>query len=125
MPFYTDVRVELNGVVYINNSIVDINEIGADSESLLCITTNEQCCTRSLTANGVAAGQWYLPNNGPAVGKELDGGNFYRDRGERVVRLHRRNNAMTPTGSFCCEIPAANGTIERVCVTINATLMGK
>ena len=108
--------VELNGARYCNNSVVMITDIGIDDEeSLLCVTNTDDCC------RGMAAGEWYFPNNGSAVGIEGGGGDFYRNRGLRVVRLHRRNNAMSPTGAFCCEIPGINGTNHRLCVTVSAT----
>ena len=31
------------------------------------------------------------------------GGSFYRNRGQSVVCLHRRHDAMMPTGLFSCE----------------------
>ena len=103
---------ELNGTRYCNNSVVMITDIGMDDDkSLLCFTNNDDCCRRlDDTINGMATGEWYFPNNGPAVGIEGEGGDFYRNRGHRVVRLHRRNNAMSPTGAFCCEILGINGT---------------
>ena len=91
-----------------------ITDIGMDDDkSLLYFTNNDDCCRRlDDTINGMAAGEWYFPNNGPAVGIEGEGGDldFYQNRGHCVVRLHRRNNAMSPTGAFCCEIPGINGT---------------
>lgn len=77
--------------------------------------TNKSDCCRS--PYGATAGEWYFPDNMP-VGIEGHGGSFYRDRGQRVVRLHRRHNVMMPTGSFCCEIPDANDVSQRICIMV-------
>ena len=80
------------------------------------MTDKEGCC-------GVVpgrAGKWYFPGN-ESVGVEGGGGDFYRDRGQGVVRLNRRNNATTPTGLFCCEIPDRNSVTMRLCITVEAT----
>ena len=50
-------------------------------------------------------GQWYY-SDGSLVGIMDVSGNYYRDRGQNVVCLHQRNDAMSPTGVFCCEITA-------------------
>ena len=56
---------------------------------------------------GVKGGQWYYPNNESMV--EFMGfphnGDFYRNRGLSVVRLNRRNDVLSPTGIYRCEIP--------------------
>ena len=89
--------------LYGNNSIVTLSDIGVNSSSLLCLTDNAECCTSSDTPHRVR--EWFFPNNESVFGVEDDGGNMYRDRGPRVVRLHRRKNVTMPTGVFRCEIP--------------------
>ena len=38
--------------------------------------------------------------------RSATGQDFYRGRGDDgTVRLHRRNNAMSPLGIFSCELP--------------------
>ena len=53
--------------------------------------------------------EWYYPNNMSMVRVEGEGGSFFRNRGPSVVRLHRRYDAMLPTGQFCCEVTDVNG----------------
>ena len=90
-----------------------ISDIGVKNNSLLCLTNNTQCCRSSDTPPGEGGvGEWYFPNNGSAVGVGGAGGSMYRNRGPSMVRLHRRNSAMMPTGVFHCEIPGASGTIS-------------
>ena len=73
--------------------------------SLVCNTTNinAQCCRSADNPNGESRGEWYLPDgtmiiNTPDI-------NFSRTRYTQQVRLIRRNNAMSPTGVFTCEVP--------------------
>ena len=50
-----------------------------------------------------------------------DEGDFYRNRGPGVVRLHRRSNAMTPNGVFCCTVTE----LERYCIGVYRSGNGK
>ena len=88
-----------------------VDDIAENDGALLCYTNNVECCESSRK------GEWYFPN-GTTVGTSVDGGDFYRNRGPSVVRLNRRNNAMMPTGVFCCEIPDANGTDQSIYVGV-------
>ena len=36
----------------------------------------------------------------------------------QTIRLNRRNNAQSPTGSFCCELPDNSGVTHRLYVTL-------
>ena len=107
-----EVGLFLRGRFYGNNSIITLNDIGEDSLSLLCYTNNTQCCR---TAGPVR--EWYYPD-GSMVRVMGSGDDIYRDRGPSVVRLHRRNSAMMPTGVFHCEIPDASGTSQNIYVGI-------
>ena len=105
--------------MYANNSIIPITEIGQTLEgdeeggALLCHTDNVQCCsTNSIN------GRWLLPDQLEVTGMS-DTGGFYIDSGPSVVRLHRKNNATSPTtGVFCCEVPDATSANIRTCVNI-------
>ena len=53
-----------------------------------------------------------VPNNGA-------GEDFFRGRGDdQTIHLNRRNNAQSPTGSFCCELPDDSDVTHRVCVSL-------
>ena len=60
----------------------------------------------------------YVKNEPNQTAVSVVGGlDFYMDRGPSVVRLHRRNNAMSPTaGVFCCEVPDAVSLVVQVCI---------
>ena len=107
------VHIQLNGCIIEENGSVSITDIGESDAAVLCMTDKEGCCGDPPGR----AGEWYFPGNG-VVGSKGSGGDFYRDRGQGVVRLNRRNNAMMPTGLFCCEIPDRNNVARRLCIMI-------
>ena len=98
------VGLYLDGNQLANYSIVNLEDIGEGECALICYTNSPDCCESSRV------GEWYFPN-GSAVRIEGDMNDYYRDRSSRVVRLHRRNNAMGPPGVYCCDIPGSNGNL--------------
>ena len=64
-----------------------------------------------------ALGEWFYPN-GSLVHVKDNGDDLYRDRGLGIVRLNRRNNAISPTGQFCCVVPDATFTNKTTCINI-------
>ena len=125
---HTGVYLSLNGVVYANNSaiqITDIEQTDPDSslnEGLQCITDRVPCC-RTLPNR---FGEWYFPPDGTtAVPPASSATSFYRNRGnDGTVNLNRVNiNVISPTGLFCCEVPDAAGDIRPVCANIGKRLI--
>ena len=123
--------LSLKGVVYPNNSNVNITEIGQtdttsvprppnSNNGLQCITDKRQCCAAMANRAGV----WLFPENGGMVPPIGEGANrattFYRNRGDDgTVNLNRVNdNVMMPTGQFCCMVPDATDAMVTVCVNI-------
>ena len=110
------VHIQLNGCIVGENGSVSITDIGENDNAVLCITDKEVCC-RDPPGR---AGEWFFPGTGnEMVGTTGDGGDFYRDRDRGVARLNRRNNAIMPTGLFCCEIPDRNDVPRRLCIMID------
>jgi hypothetical protein len=113
------VHIQLNRQIIDENGSVNITDIGENDTAVLCVTDREECCA----VRPGRAGEWYYPNNKRV---ETEGhsryGSFYRDRGPGVVRLNRRYNAMMPIGSFCCEIPDRNNTMQRLCIMIESMI---
>ena len=109
------VYIQFNGERLSNNSVVLITDIGESNASVLCVTNKTDCCRYD---DGGAVGEWYFPDR-TNVDIEGNGGSFYRNRDQRVVRLHRRHNAMMPTGPFCCEVPDANNMNQRLCIIVS------
>ena len=104
------------GVTYNSNEVIPLTSVGEGADGVICMTTRTDCCTNDPgeTRNG----EWYYPNGDkvPTSGANED---FYRNRGTQQVILNRRNNAMSPTGFFRCEL--LNPT-ERICITLSSKL---
>ena len=96
----------LQGRAYLNNSIVAINDIGEGDNALLCVTDKPDCCKPLI--GSTIQGEFYYPNN-TLVRNQLTNDPLYRNRGPQVVRLNRRNNVLSPTGIYRCEIPDSTG----------------
>ena len=111
--------ITLGGQLYRNGDSILIGEIGeGDDGALLCVTDLIQCCRGSdIPIGSQALGEWFYPN-GSLVRDKDNGDNFYRNRGPGIVRLNRRNNAMSPTGQFCCIVPDATFTNKTTCINI-------
>ena len=111
-------HLTLGGQTYGNDDNILISKIGEGHNALLCITDQTQCCRGNDTpGESGALGEWLYPN-GTSVPIERDGHDFYRNRGPSTVLLHRRNNATSPTGSYCCEVPDATNTNKTTCINI-------
>ena len=119
----TGVYLSLKGVVYANNSVIQITEIRVTdpdtdlNEGLQCITDRRPCCRTAFRA-----GEWYMytPNRTEVLGPGTSG-IFYRNRGydDGTVNLNRPSGVMMPTGLFCCEVPDALDVSQSICATIS------
>ena len=115
------IYLSLKGMVYANNSAIQITEIGEtntiSNTGLQCITDRMPCCA----AAGARAGEWNFPN-GTTVPTQGVATTFYRTRGDDgTVNLNRLNtNVMMPTGLFCCEVPDTSGDTQPLCANIGA-----
>ena len=133
----TGLRLYLAGTpstIYANNSDVLITSIGTDhtgrpSEGLVCNTDYRPCCRHFPVVDGVRSptsitqGEWYYPN-GTRLPFLSENRAFYRTSGENdgTKNLFRRGTDIeSPIGSFCCEIPVANGTNRTLCANIGET----
>ena len=121
------VILSLRGITLYNNSHVNVNDIGGDTdrEALLCHTENIDCCT------GVRAlGEWLYPN-GSAVNSvaeidsnhELNRSNinqFLASWSQSSLRLFHVG-VPTERGCFCCVIPDGLGLDQTMCVNLGKT----
>ena len=111
------VYLALRGVHVTNNSNINVRNIGQFSDNpsgaLQCITDNLFCCSQNP-----GRGEWYQPN-GALVQGTTSTTTFYRTRGANgEVFLSRPSDVESPTGRFCCEVPDATNTNQRLCVNI-------
>ena len=99
----------LRGKTYLNNTIVLMSDIGETDNALLCMTDRTDCCSSPV-------GEFYYPDN-TAVGFSSTN-SLYRNRDTQVVRLNRKNNALSPTGVYRCEIPDSSGRMQNIYINI-------
>ena len=105
----------LDGETIPNDGTVLVTAIGEGSGGLLCNTDRSDCCRGS---DGAAQGEWYFPDGDQVLIEGTRTGNFfYRDRGDGVVRLNRRNNP-SERGRFRCEVANAAGVNMNMSVNI-------
>ena len=102
----------MNGQFYASGSSLSLSSIGEGENALLCMTDGN-CCTPPNHA-----GEFYYPDNS-LVRIQRSGDDLYRDRGVQMIRLHRRNGATSPTGTYKCEIPDSSGNTQEIFVTLN------
>ena len=91
VPITGDVYFMLCGKNYTNGDIVMITDIGEGDNALLCVTDSTECCR--LPDDG----EFFYPD-GTAVGFSSIN-SLYRNSGEQLIRLNRRNGA-TSTGQI-------------------------
>ena len=119
----TGLYFTLNGVVYLPGDTVLITDIGLSilvgdtfdpGSSLVCITTNinTNCCRGK---DGGNVEKWFFPD-GTIVPRNRDSpnGDFTRSGYTHQVRLNRRNNAMTPLGTYECRVPHMDTTCSKM-----------
>ena len=95
---------------YVNLSLV--GNAGDGSDSVQCITDLTSCCTGDVQGVTPLASadrpDWYFPD-GVQVGFLSGGGDIYQARGAQRNDLRRRNNALSSSGIYHCEIPTDDG----------------
>ena len=129
---HTGVYLSSKGIVYANNSVISITEIGEtdvytypspphnSNNGLQCITDRMPCCRFAPNT----AGEWLFPD-GTMVPGQSTALTFYRNRGhdDGTVNLNRLNNVMIPTGKFCCVIPDATDAVQWACASVQCELV--
>ena len=119
-PDAGDVWFSLRGTTYQNNSIVFLEDIGEDDDALLCVTN------RTETNSSIAFGDWFFPN-GTTVPSEVANNQYqqdiYSDRGQMVVRMHRRRGGEE--GIYHCEIPDAMNVTQTIYIGVYSASTGE
>ena len=109
------VWLTLNGTTYQNNGLVTLEDVGEDDDALLCMTDNTACCARAQSPGGGILGDWYYPN-GTGVVNSLNMWEFYRNRGQSVVRLNRRRGGVN--GIYHCVMPDIAGVNRTIYIGV-------
>ena len=102
--------VSFRGETLLNHGHVDLSLVG-DAEdggdSVQCHTDLMMCCTNVYLA-GPDRPDWYFPD-GTEMRFSSGGGDIYQRRGAQRNDLRRRNNVLSPSGIYRCEIPTDDG----------------
>ena len=98
--------VSFMGDILPNHAYVDLTTVGEDIDSdpgdtVRCHTDLTTCCSGN---DNFHRGDWFFPD-GNALANAAGGGDIYKHRGDQVIHLRRRNDAMSPSGIYHCEIP--------------------
>jgi hypothetical protein len=109
--FFVDVGFFLNGNLYPNNSLVDLEEIGEANKALFCLTNNINCC------DSVSQGGWFSPGatSTPILGSTIG---FYTSRGPSAIHLNNKATGSSQTGVFHCRIPDTDGNERTIYIGI-------
>ena len=122
-PGAGDVWFLLGGTTYQNNSCVALEDIGEGDDALLCIA--------NLTASdftGTSLGNWFFPNGTRVPGRTVNSTSreqwdFYRTRGETVVRLNRRRGGEE--GIYRCEILDSTNVLQTMYIGVYSISSGE
>ena len=116
------VRFSLRGVVYYNNSLVTLEDIGEWGDALFCVTDQPACCRSPyIGVNVPATGNWYFPNGTRVVSSGFQW-DFHRTRGQSVVLLHRRRGGVI--GIYSCVIPDAMNVTQTIYIGVYTASAG-
>ena len=124
-----DVRFALNGTIYQNNRLVALEDIGEDGDALLCMTDNTACCGRAQVPGRRILGDWFYPNGTRVPNRQIyyryntHIWEFYRNRGQSVVRLNRRRGGVN--GIYRCVIPDTAGVYQTIYIGVYTANAGE
>jgi len=109
-----------------NNSILALEDVGKDKDSVICWTDRQDCCHSTFTVGG-SLGKWYFPDRSTvkfSADYELSDRKspIYRNRGHQVVALNRRRGGED--GVYWCEIPDEQGKMHSVYVGLYSAAGG-
>ncbi len=114
IPICPSVVFQLGTEFYEDGAEIKISDIGEGDDALLCVTDSNNCCIAPTLA-----GEFYYPDNS-TVGVRASEDSFYRNRGDKLIRLNRRNGATSPLGRYRCNIPDSTGTTRSIYINIMA-----
>ena len=127
-PGAGDVWFSLRNMTYQNNSNVTLEDIGEYDDALLCMTNRTTCCHHHIVGMRHSMGNWFFPN-GTRVPSRIvnttsgEMWDFYRDRGQMVVRMNRRRGGVE--GVYRCEIPDTFGFIQTLYIGVYSLSTGE
>ena len=96
--------VRFMGDILPNHAYVNLTTVGdnitGSGDTVRCQTNLETCCTGN---QGIHRGDWYFPD-GSVLPFSSTNNDIVKDREPQELHIRRRNNAMSPTGIYRCDI---------------------
>ena len=95
--------VSFNGTNLLNHSYVDLTAVGevvSSGTTVICHTDLTTCCSFE---EGDHRGSWFFPD-GDILRFPSTSDDIVMDRDPQSVHIRRRNNAVSPTGIYRCDI---------------------
>ena len=99
-----------------------LENIGEDNDDALFCITNQTACCQLNDIGRPAEGNWFFPNT-TRVPNSADQWDFFRTRGQMVVRLHHRRGGVE--GIYYCEIPDTLGFIQTIYIGVYSASTGE
>ena len=100
-----------------------MENIDRNETALLCITNLTACCR---TTNTSVLGDWFFPNGTKVPSNVVTNAtkwDFYRDRGQSVVRMKRRRGGVE--GIYHCQIPDSTNVTQTIYIGVYTASSGK
>ena len=99
VPYVSFMGVNLPNHAYVDLTTVE-EDIGDPGDTVRCHTDLTTCCSGG---EGGHRGSWYFPD-GTELQFTSSSDDIVMDREPQEVHILRRNNAMSPTGIYRCDI---------------------
>ena len=112
--------VSFRGETLPNHGYVELSLVGSagdGGDNVRCHTDLIICCRDTGGIGEPDRPDWYFPD-GTEMGFPGGGGDIYQRRGAQRIDLRRRNNALSPSGIYRCEIPTDDGDLVRETVYV-------
>ena len=93
-----------------------LEDIGEIKSALHCVTNSSACCEPGSNAN------WFFPNGTRVPSSDITM-DFYRTRGQMVVKLHRRRGGED--GIYHCEIPDSVNVTQTIYIGVYTASNGE
>ena len=97
--------VSFMGVNLTNHAYVDLTTVGENisdpGDTVRCHSDLSTCCTGT---QGDHRGSWFFPDGTELPFTSSNDDNIVMDREPQEVHIRRRNNAMSPSGIYRCDI---------------------
>ena len=103
-----------------------LKDIGENDTALLCMTNLSDCCQSPYA--GSVMPNWWFPNGAAVPSANLSGtsdrmSDFYSDRGQSMVRMHRRKGGLN--GIYRCEIPDLANITQTIYIGVYTASTGE